>query len=302
MIVSLPGETRRHREERSTNQLSAPNPQQTSLHDFYTANATEINPNPYQARAQAYQQSTSHTELPQQTFHSITPESHENIEYGDSIHQKLPDHFRQYGGNVNGISPSDQFSMATDIGLQASSDQAVGLSLIETNVNFQFHGAHHIIRRQLAPAWENKVNNYYQPGGMCQLFGSTWVHRIVEAASDESGLGQWAYHTLQGAHGRRLTIITVYQVCAGNNGEKTTWAQRQSILTVLTDDMETPPDPRKHFCSELIKICNQFQRNKNGLLLFIDANSDLLDINSWLQRFIVKHNSATPSLFDTDVR
>ncbi|GAX26437.1 hypothetical protein FisN_37Hu013 [Fistulifera solaris] len=131
--------------------------------------------------------------------------------------------------------------------------------------------------------------SYYQPGGVCQLVGGKWSRNVTVTTADPSGLGQWTYQTISGQSGRHLTIISAYQTCTGNHqsGEKTTWKQRHSILTSINNNQDTPTaDPRKHFSSDLTRLCQQLQHQNHGILLFIDANSHLYDQHSWLHPFL----------------
>lgn len=239
-------------------------------------------------------------------IHTSSTTTSLNIPYGDPIELKDPGLYRHLGGNVNGISPQNRFHEASILAMQAEAYQADGISYIETNVDFQFRGALHQIRSRLRPAWVNVLNmissnsaksfhSYYQPGGVCQAVGGAWSRRITISTSDPSELGQWTYQTISGKPGRHLSIITAYQTCPGGStsGEKTTWKQRQAILTSQASHLDhMTPDPRKQFAHDLLELCRSLTLLGHGILLFIDANSHLDDAKSWLHSFL-NHSKLT---------
>eukprot|EP00957_Ditylum_brightwellii_P015088 1138101-Ditylum_brightwellii.AAC.1 len=67
----------------------------------------------------------------------------------------------------------------------------------------------------------------YQPGGVALYTGGNAVGRICNSGVDASGLGRWAYVSLNGQYKKKIWVIGAYIL--GNNrasGDKTAYQQQ----------------------------------------------------------------------------
>jgi hypothetical protein len=70
-------------------------------------------------------------------------------------------------------------------------------------------------------------------------------------------LGQWVSQTFQGAAGRRITIVSAYQVVSDNviPGTTTAAAQQQSLLINRKDSTQAPSEAFRHDLALYIQEC-----------------------------------------------
>jgi hypothetical protein len=75
---------------------------------------------------------------------------------------------------------------------------------------------------------EFPAHNIYKPGGTAMFLLGSITGRHLESGSDT--MGRWAHTRLHGAHHRRITIITCYQVNLHptNQSGTTSFHQQQS--------------------------------------------------------------------------
>ena len=72
-----------------------------------------------------------------------------------------------------------------------------------------------------------------QYGGTCTVVTDKWTGRIEDSGSDPNGLGRWSYVRLNGRNGRRVLLLTVYQVCkqsVNTAGGMTAFTQQWNLL------------------------------------------------------------------------
>jgi hypothetical protein len=106
--------------------------------------------------------------------------------------------------------------------------------------------------------------------------------------SDYHGLGRWSHIRLNGKNGRRVTIVTVYQVCkqsVSTAGAKTARMQQWNLLRRAGD---TDPNPRKSFCNDLDSFLTTLQAAGDELILMGDLNEHLEDNASGMNAAVAK--------------
>jgi hypothetical protein len=92
---------------------------------------------------------------------------------------------------------------------------------------------------------------HYQPGETMTIATDNYVGRVVETGSDIE-MGRWSYQRLLGKNGRKIIVVSVYQVCnqnANRVGARTVFAQQLSLLRRNGKDCS----PRKSFYDDIDK-------------------------------------------------
>jgi hypothetical protein len=111
------------------------------------------------------------------------------------------------------------------------------VSIGETNVKWQKYewreNTYQTLRKTFGDARvefstsKAKFEGRYKPGDTATAALGAWTHRVVDAGCDAIGCGRWSYITYGGKGGKRLTYITVYQVCDQTDpGDTTAWKQK----------------------------------------------------------------------------
>jgi hypothetical protein len=118
-----------------------------------------------------------------------------------------------------------------------------------------------------------EMTNQYKPGSTLTLSRGKISARRLKAGMDD--MGRWTYQTFAGKGNRNVTIITAYQVCDKTTiqrGRYTAAAQQESILR---QNGETNPNPRKHFRLDLHKFFQQRRQDGDEIILTGDFNEAL---------------------------
>jgi hypothetical protein len=111
--------------------------------------------------------------------------------------------------------------------------------------------------------------------------------RITQQGKDPSGLGRWSYFCLEGKpintdndgynmH-MKVNITLAYLVSqqdSSNPAHDTAFMQQKRLLTMRGD---TNPKPRKQGYLNLTNQIQQMKTDEANILLFTDANTDILD-------------------------
>ena len=110
-----------------------------------------------------------------------------------------------------------------------------------------------------------------QPGGTMIGVMGNHVGRVLEAESDESGLGRWSWVCLDGKQ-TKLYVISAYRVQQENSdGINTTYTQQKKILR-MKGHKDT--NPRKQWITDLTSKINRW-KNDGEIMLMTDINSPL---------------------------
>ena len=128
-----------------------------------------------------------------------------------------------------------------------------------------------------------------QYGGTCTVVTDKLTGRIESSGSDSHGLGRWSYVRLNGKNGRRITVVTVYQVCAHQSitsaGAKTAYTQQWHLLRQAG---ENDPNPRESFCTDLVAFLTPLQTAGDEIILMGDLNEQLGDNTSGMTAVVAK--------------
>jgi hypothetical protein len=127
-----------------------------------------------------------------------------------------------------------------------------------------------------------------QYGGTCTVVTGKWTGRIESSGSDLHGLGRWSWIRINGKNGRKVTIVTVYQVCnqsISTAGAKTAYAQQWHLLRQTGEKYS---NPRKSFCNDLDAFLTPLQAAGDEFLVMGDLNEHLGDFTSGMNAVVAK--------------
>ena len=230
-----------------------------------------------------------------------------NLLWGDDPFHTTQPGCRFISQNTNGISKSEHYMKAHEIGEAASKINADIIGLSETNLDWKFgtvkSTVNYIFRRYwshmkacFSSSDKNCEESEYQPGGTALIVGQPWSGRAT-MTDDQSGLGRWSEATITGRDKRNVTVISAYR-CVKNNirtsGPSTSFSQQWHLLRQKGDPS---PDPCERFFSDLGKRISTLQRDKHEIILMMDANDTLQSPNNRFTRWVRQHK-----LFDIHVR
>jgi hypothetical protein len=208
-----------------------------------------------------------------------------NDYYGSPLGPKASGHMRLLLNNPNRISAQNDFVDFQYICQRMLAYDVDIFGLSETGVNWKLGYAWNRCKQILQDFWPHSrligstsdipSKEVVQYGGTCTVVTDKWTGRIESSGSDPQGLGRWSYVRLNGKNGRRVTIVTVYQVCkqtVERAGPKTAFMQQWHLLRRAgTKD----PNPRQSFCKDLDAFLTPLQAAGDELLVMGDLNEHL---------------------------
>ena len=221
-----------------------------------------------------------------------------NDYYGDPLGPKASGHLRILLQNPNKISAQNDFvdfqyicqrMLAHDVDIFGLSESGV-----DWKQGYPRNKCNKIMRdfwphsRLIGSTSDIPSKEVVQFGGTCTVVTDKWTGRIESSGSDPQGLGRWSYVRLNGKNGRRVTIVTVYQVCKQSvttAGAKTAYMQQWNLLRRAGQD---DPNPRKSFCNDLDAFLTPLQAAGDELLVMGDLNEQLGDSTSGMNAVFAK--------------
>jgi hypothetical protein len=102
----------------------------------------------------------------------------------------------------------------------------------------------------------------------------------------ESDMGRWNEIVISGRKGKGVVVIPAYRVCKNSTataGPTTSFAQQWHILRRAGDKT---PDPRKRFIKDLEKRVSKATREKQGVIVMLDANESLQHFNNDFTKWV----------------
>jgi exonuclease III len=221
-----------------------------------------------------------------------------NEVYGNDMQLPKPDDTTRFVSlNLNGFRRANEFQDASEIAhsLKVSSSDITNFQ--ETNTNWRsecreqcydrFRKVYHHIRMATISS-KITYRTHYQPGGTMSVVTDDYVGRVTGSGSD-SEMGRWSYHRLLGKHGRKIIVISVYQVCnqqASTVGDRTAFAQQLSLLRRNGKDCS----PRKSFYDDLDIQIQEWRDQDYEIILSGDLNEELGADLQGFARISAKHN------------
>jgi len=197
---------------------------------------------------------TSATDDGNQHTHKVPPLGH----WGDPMANIADDTIRILYQNVNGLSTSSSVYEEVKLNIVRLGSHLTTMS--ETNLNWQNHKTRDTwestLQREYADMLfshsscnEGSSTTSYQRGGTSMVCNSRLGSRLLEKGSD-ADLGRWSWMRSRGGHGRKILIISAYQVsqCSPSGlGHETFYMQqwRQIAKSATPND-----NPRQRFWSK----------------------------------------------------
>ena len=231
---------------------------------------------------------------PDENFHVIQSpaQTKKNAVWGDMIKEKKSRTLRLYFQNINGLSSTELYEDWIDIAQTMEDKQVDIYGLAETNIAWnpvitrtlgstlkqQLGGGRNLVKL-LTSSCDDPTYGRYQPGGVCLTARKNIVGRIGDNGSDPTGLGRWAYLTLQGKAGMKVVIITAYRLAQNTRPVGFKTAYNQQYRTLRRQGVENP-DPKKQFGTDLLYHLKQWKQDSE-IILMLDANGDQ-DDNDWM--------------------
>jgi hypothetical protein len=234
----------------------------------------------------------------------ITPIQN-NIPFGDILTtDKQHNTIRILFKNVNGIYKANSWYELTNLSKQLDNYGVDIFGAAETNLNrtnMKTHQAKNVIHRHSRMTSMHTSSNTegttssYQPGGTMIIVRNKTASRISEPIHDQTGLGRWSGVKLHTNFGHKLNVLTVYQP---TKSEGIHTAYQQQAHYFRGKGIPTP-DPRKLLLSDLAKLINACNSQKDETIILIDANDNLHSSRSLLPTFLSTTN-LTPLLPNPD--
>jgi hypothetical protein len=127
-----------------------------------------------------------------------------------------------------------------------------------------------------------------QCGGACTVVTDKWTGRIESQGSDPRGLGCWSHGRLNGRNGRRVTIITVHQVCNQSISSAGATTARMQQWNLLRRSGDPDPNPRRSCCTDLEVFLTPLRTAGDELLVMGDLNEHLGANTSGMNAVVAK--------------
>ena len=207
----------------------------------------------------------------------------QNIPWGDVLAPKDPTHTRFYGMNANGIQLDREGGQFTEYCKLHVETQADISGIQEHNLDTTQPRLRSIMYDTVRKHWKRSTFSHastpitfaspYKPGGTLLLSTDSITGRVVDHGSDI--WGRWAYQSLQGRQGIKVTFISAYQVVETHEsqmGNITAAAQQRSLLATSNDPVS---NPRQAFIRDLTIFITTLQRQQHDIVLTGDFNERL---------------------------
>ena len=219
---------------------------------------------------------------PRQRNHSMAYLSN-NQSWGDVLEQKEDGTFRVYSQHVNGLtldSRGGQFDSLCRVIKEVQADVMCGQ---EHQLDTAQYAIKSVLHQTCKQHWQRSRINFgttvvpfksmYKPGGTFITTVGNATGRIRSQTSDD--LGRWVSQTFQGAAGRKITIISAYQVVSDVviPGTTTAASQQKSLLIHRDDLIQSP---RKAFRRDLPAFLFQ-RKSREEIMLMGDFNEVMGD-------------------------
>lgn len=221
-----------------------------------------------------------------------------NNYYGNPLGPKADGHARFLMNNPNKISAQNNFVDFQYICQRMLAHDVDIWGLSETGVDwkqpFVRNRCNQILKdfyphsRLIGSTSDVPCQGAVQYGGTCTVVTDKWIGRIESSGSDSHGLGRWSWIRLNGKNGRRVTLVTVYQVCnqaISTAGAKTAYTQQWHLLRQAG---EKDPNPRKSFCKDLDDFLTPLQAAGDEFIVMGDLNEHLGDSTSGMNAVVAK--------------
>ena len=198
--------------------------------------------------------------------------------------------------NVNGLRRGDDYQDILAMAQAFKTSSVDWASLGDTNIDWRseapskvyekFQRVYHHLK--LSTSSSNiKFNTMYQPGGTATMITDKYIGCVTGKGSDTE-LGRWSYQEILGKHGRKIVLVTIYQVCKhqGKAGERTAHTQQVSLLV----RQGRKASPRKAFIDDLDVKVTEWLLAGHELIISGDLNEELGNDMSGFSRISSKHN------------
>jgi hypothetical protein len=132
------------------------------------------------------------------------------------------------------------------------------------------------------------IQGAVQFGGICAIVTDKWTGRTEWSETDSKGLGRWSWIRLNGKNVRRITIITVCQVCKQSISTVRAKTARAQQWHSLRQSGDIDPNPQKAFCKDFDAFLTPLQTAGDELLVMGDPNEHLGDSTSGMSAVVAK--------------
>jgi hypothetical protein len=225
---------------------------------------------------------------------STKDQTNDGLLWGDMM-MGGKDQCRIVFNNVQGLATVNSGIEISEIGKEVIENEVTILAMSETNRNWRSTRVANDIKRRFRDFWKMTCiamssstehgGRVYQPGGTMTVVGEPWACRAKEA-KNESDMGRWNEIEIMGRKGKSIILITAYRVCknsAATAGPTTAFAQQWHILRRSGNKT---PDPRKSFIIDLEKRVCKAIREKQGVIVMLDANETLQHFNNDFTKWV----------------
>jgi hypothetical protein len=200
---------------------------------------------------------------------------------GDGIGEKAEDTIRIGFNNVNGIGMRKEDKKNRDIHQFIKCGDFDIFGITETNVHWKNNGQH---VGDITYGWFRRKHfsyQYYkdypctakfQSGGVLQIAIGEITSRVIKHGGDDSGLGRWTWHVLQGQQNRVLRVVTAYRPVRNMSNAGSVWNQHQyhSALHQLDGN------PHDRWIRDLIAELSTWIQQGESTILMVDLNDNVL--------------------------
>jgi hypothetical protein len=190
--------------------------------------------------------------------------------------------YRHYGGNINGLKPFGEHPDLISGLKELRRLQAGGISLIETNVEWENYdyrdNTEKLLRKTLgstkiaySTSDEHMEESHYKPGGTVTAALGHWASHDLRSGKDPTGCGRWSYICL-GKKDIKFAIVIVYCVGHNHNTGDATAFQQQYRTQYADETTRVEINPHKQTMIDLEYFTEELKTDGFEVAVFIDAN------------------------------
>lgn len=218
-----------------------------------------------------------------------------NETWGDKMILKEHNTIRIYFHNIRNLTINDEWQAWTDVLEKMKSYNVDIFGFVEPNVNWtttlnikaakigrRVNNNQFILQTSTS---EEYSSSQHKRGGTILCTTNKIVGRVASRSSDPKGLGRWTTTSITGRNHKMLHIICLYRVSQEQSkGDNTSFMQQ---IRLLKQQNIRNPNPRQQVLDDLDTLLKQVNKEKDDVIIMMDANSDLQD--GALTKILHKH-------------
>jgi hypothetical protein len=213
------------------------------------------------------------------------------LENGKTVWGNIPEEinersiYRHYVGNSHGLKPFGEHPDLVSGLKNLRKLQAGGISLIETNIEWEKYdhraNTEKLLRKKIGSkriayitSDDQVEESHYNPGGTATAAFGHWASHVLRSGKDPTGCGRWSNICI-GKNDKKFAIVTVYRVGHNRNTGDATAFQQQYRTQYADETARVEITPHKQMMIDLEYCTEELKTDGCGVVVFIDANEPL---------------------------